>query len=189
MPRQLSRSSFLATGAAFVLAPTSSADAPPDIDLANARLLVAIELLLADFYRRALKADRFGAAGRDAFGRALFNETEHLAAVSKILTGAGQTPAASGDIDFSYPAAAFASRRGVAHLGMKLERLALGAYLGAVASVQSQALKVPLAQIAACEARHLTVLSGDATGHGLDESFGDPIPIDEASNALGEYTS
>jgi hypothetical protein len=189
LPRQLSRTGFLTAAAALVVAPSALADPPADADLAQARLLVAVELLLADFYARALKAQRFGAPGDDALRRALFNETEHLAAVSGILTGAGQTAATAGDIDFSYPAKSFDSRGGIARLGLKLEHLALGAYLGAVAAVQAQSLRLPLAQIAACEAQHVSVFAAEATGHGLGPSFGEPLSIDQASDALGRYTS
>jgi hypothetical protein len=189
LPRQISRTGFLAAAAALVVAPSALADAPADTDLAQARLLVALELLLADFYVRALKARRFGAPGDDALHRALFNETEHLASVSGILTGAGQVAATAGDIDFSYPGKAFASRGSVARLAVELERLALGAYLGAVAAVQAASLKLQFAQIAACEAQHVSVFTSEATGHGLGASFGQPLSIDEASNELGRYTS
>ena len=189
MPRQLSRTSFLAAAAALLVAPSALGDPPSDADLAQARLLVAVELLLADFHARALKAQRFGALGDDALRRALFNETEHLAGVSAILTGAGQPAATAGDIDFSYPAKAFTSRGTIARLALELERLALGAYLGAIAAVQAASLKLPLAQIAACEAQHVSVFAAEATGHGLGSSFGEALSIDEASNALGRYTS
>ncbi len=189
MPGQLTRSAFLATAALAVAAPAALAEAPADIDLANARLLVALELLLLDFYGRALAAHRFGPAGRDAFARARFNEGEHLAAVSQILTGAGQTPLTAADIDFSYPRRSFESRGATARLGLALEQLALGAYLGAVGSTVSPALKLPLAQIAACEAQHLSVFEDEATGHALTNSFGDPLSIQQASDALSRYTS
>jgi hypothetical protein len=188
LPRQLSRTGFLAATASLVLAPSALADPPGDADLAQARLLVGLELLLADFYARALKANRFGALGDDALQRALFNEQEHLASVSGILTSAGQTAATADDIDFSYPAKAFASRGSVARLAVELERLALGAYLGAVAAVAAS-LKLQFAQIAACEAQHVSVFTAEATGHGLGASFGQPLSIDEASNELGRYTS
>jgi hypothetical protein len=189
MPQQVTRTGFLAAAAALALAPSALADPPADADLAQARLLLALELLLADFYGRALKAQRFGAPGDDALKRALFNETEHLAAVSGILSGAGQTPATAGDIDFSYPAKAFTSRGTIAQLALELERLALGAYLGAVAAIQATSLRLPLAQIAACEAQHVSVFAAEVTGHGLGGSFGEPLSIDQASNQLGRYTS
>lgn len=185
----MTRTGFLATALLAAAAPSALAAGPADIDLASARLLVTVELLLADFYERALKADRLGIPGRDALQRARFNESEHLTSVSGVLSGAGQTPATADDIDFSYPSRTFESRGGIADVGVKLERLALGAYLGAVAAVQSPSLKLPFAQIAACEARHLTVFESAATGHALDNSFGDPLTIDEASNALAAYTA
>jgi hypothetical protein len=55
--------------------------------------------------------------------------------------------------------------------------------------VQSPSLKLPFGQIATCEARHLTVFAAEATGHALDNSFGDPLTIDAASNELAAYTS
>jgi hypothetical protein len=189
LPQQLTRTGFLATAAALVLAPSALGDPLADADLAQARLLVAVELLLADFYGRALKAQRFGASGEGALRRALFNETEHLASVSAFLTGAGQPATTADDIDFSYPAKTFGSRGSIARLALELERLALGAYLGAVAAVQASSLKLPLAQIAAVEAQHLSVFAAEATGHALGSSFGEPLSIDQASNALGRYTS
>jgi hypothetical protein len=189
LPQQISRTGFLAAAATLVLAPSALADPPADADLAEARLLVAVELLLGDFYTRALKAGRFGAPGHDALRRALFNETEHLAAVSAMLTGAGQIPTTAGDIDFSYPSKAFTSRGNIARLAAELERLALGAYLGAVAAVQAPSLRLPFAQIATCEAQHVSVFAAEATGHGLAGSFGEPLSIDQASDALGRYTS
>lgn len=183
-----SRASFLAAAAAMAVAPRALAAAPSDADLANARLLVAVELLLLDFYGRAAKTRHFGSAGRDAVARARFNEQEHLDAVSLILTNAGQPPATAGDIDFTYPKNAFASLGKTVELGRALERLAAGAYLGAVASSVDRALALPLARIAASEAQHLTVFEQEATGHALGESFPEALTIQAASDSLAEYT-
>ncbi|MBA3844498.1 MAG: ferritin-like domain-containing protein [Actinobacteria bacterium] len=188
MPR-LSRSGFLASAAALALAPSALADPLADADLAGARVLVTVELLLQDFYGRALAAKRLGPEGRDGLLRGRSNETEHLAAVSQILVGAGQVPATADDIDFAYPDHAYDSVASIAQLGAALEQLALGAYLGAVADVKSVALKQPLARIAACEAQHLGFFRGIATGHELAQSFPDPLTVDAVSNALDRYTS
>ena len=77
--------------------------------------------------------------------------------MSEILSGAGQTPAVASDFDFSYPKGAFASKSSIAKLGVTLETAFLGAYLGAVEGLQTNALKQPVAQIAANEAEHLSV--------------------------------
>ena len=184
----MNRSGFLVAAAALAVAPSALADGLPDSDLAHARLLVAVELLLLDFYGRAVAAKRFRAPGLDVLRRAQANEAEHLTAVSGILTGAGQVPATADDIDFAYPARTFASAEGIARVGQKLEQLALGAYLGAVDGVRATALKQPLARIAACEAQHLAAFRGEATGHELGQSFPPALTIDEASDALDAYT-
>ena len=188
MPRSITRTGFLATAAALALAPAAVADPLADSDLANARLLVAVELLLADFYERALGSRLPGAQARDALLQGRLNEQEHLAAVSGIVTGAGQTPAGAGDIDFTYPAGSFTSLGAIVRLGEALEQLALAAYLGAVESMRAPALKAPLSRIAACEAQHLSVFRRQATGHALGQSFPDVMTIDEASSALVPYT-
>ena len=180
---------FLGLAAAAAVAPSAAlAAAPSDADLANARLLVVVELLLLDFYARAAKAGRFGVRGRDALARARFNEQEHLASVSLVLTNAGQTPATADDIDFTYPKDAFASLGKTAAVGRDLERLAAGAYLGAVDSAVDRTLALPLARIAASEAQHLAVFQQEATGHALGPSFPEALTIQAASDALAGYT-
>ena len=67
--------------------------------------------------------------------RALLNEQDHYTSVSGILTGAGQTPAVAGDIDFSYPAGSFDTQASILKLAKQLEDLSVGAYLGALAAL------------------------------------------------------
>jgi Ferritin-like domain len=191
LPRQFTRSAFVATAfaAAAAAAPSALGAGPADLDLANARLLVTIELLLGDFYDRLLETELFATRVRGTLQRARFNETEHLAAVSRILTDAGQTAETAGDVDFSYPARVFSSRGGAAKHGAALERLALGAYLGAVDSTASPTYRLVHARIAASEACHLSVFELEATGHPIGNSFPDTLTIEQASDALGEYTS
>jgi Ferritin-like domain len=194
VPRHcLSRGAFLRSGAALALAgsfaPVAAADALPDEDLAWARLLLAAELLAIDFYTRALAAKRFSRAAEATLRRALFNEREHYRAVAQILSGAGQTVTTAGDIDFSYARGAFASPGAIARTGVALERLLLGAYLGAVGSYRTAALKQPAALIAANEAQHLSVFAAERDNRPLGVSFPAPLTVDEASNALDAYTS
>ena len=192
-----SRRSLLARGAvlaltasgAGALAGAAAADVPPDSDLAYARLLVAADLLAADFYGRALAAKVFGAAEQKTLRHAAFNEQEHYAAVAGVLTAAGQTPATAADIDFTYPAKAFAARGSVAKLGADLEQLQLGAYLGAADAVQTEPLRGIVSRIAANEAQHLAVFTGLHDDRPLGVSLPLPLAIDAASNALAAYTS
>lgn len=170
MPRYLTRSGFVSAAVAGAAFPgLALADPPPDLDLANARLLVTVELLLADFYSHAKKSE--------LVSRALFNEQEHYDAVAQILTGAGQTPATADDIDFGYPA-----KKTFTELAVALETLALGAYLGAIDSTQSQPFRRVFARIAASEAEHLSAFQP------FRNSFPDLLTIEQASDALSEYT-
>ena len=181
---------MLAAGSASeLLTGTACADTIPDDDLAYARLLVAAELLGADFYARAVASQRFDGRAQASLRRARFNEREHYKSVAGILSGAGQTPAVAADFDFSYPKGSFASRTAIAKLGVTLETTFLGAYLAAVGAIQTNALKQPLARIAASEAEHLGVLTQLAGGTPFELSFPEALTIEEASNELDAYTS
>lgn len=185
------------SGAAFLLAGSvggffagsAAADTIPDDDLAYARLLVAVELLSSDFYARAIASKRLSGDDLKCMRRALFNEKEHYGAVAGILSGAGQAPAAAEDFDFLYPKGAFASKASIARLGVTLETTFLGAYLGAVGGLGTDALKQPVARIAASEAQHLSVFVRLAGRDPIGISFPEPLSIDEASNALDAFTS
>ncbi len=197
----LSRTQLLArsvkSGAALTIAGSvagtfarrAAADPVSDSDLAYARLLVAAELLAADFYGRLISTKLFEGQALKSLERALFNEHEHYDSVATILNDVGQPPAVAADIDFSYPKGAFASKASVASLGVSLETVFLGAYLGAVGGLQSSALKQPFAQIAASEAQHLSVFTGLTSRDPVGISFPAPLSIDEASDALDAYTS
>src|SRR4051812_46648600 len=166
VPRQLDRqelltrggrggAGLLVAGSVFWLsAGEAAADTIPDNDLAYARVLVAVELLAGDFYANAIAAKRLGKAPTGDLRRALADEKKHYAAAAAILTSQSQVPATADDIDFSYPNGSFASAGSIAKLGVRLETLALGAYLGAVAGFVTESLKQPAAQVAANEAQH-----------------------------------
>lgn len=161
--------------------------AVPDGDLAYARLLVALELLSLDFYSRAIRSRRF-APGVE-LRRARAAERQHYDHVAAVLTAAGQVPATAQDIDFSYPRGSFDSHRRIARLGVRLESLALGAYLGAVRALETADYRNHAARAAASEAQHLSVFSGAAGGRRLGPPLPPALSIDHVSNALDAYTS
>ena len=167
---------------------TAAADPLPDADLAYARLLVATELLAADFYARAIASHRAGPRLLKRLKLAHANELQHYQSMGTVLTGAGFTPAGDGDIDFSYPRGAFRSEGSVAKVALELELVMLGAYLGAVDGMQTSALKPAVARIAASEAQHVAYLS---TIKGLSsfQAFPNPMTIQQVSNALDAYTA
>jgi hypothetical protein len=179
---QLTRRSLLATGAALALAPTAAAETIDDNDLAWLRLLVGAELLGIDFYSAALDAKRLAPKQlRDA----LAAERAHYGIVSSLVP----SPATGDDIEFSYPDGAFASAGSIAKLAVGLEQTFVGAYLGAVAAVDSPALKSTLAPIAAAQAQHLAVFEQLRGGHPLRPPVHGGLTIDRASNLLDAYAA
>jgi hypothetical protein len=166
-----------------------AADTVPDGDLAYARLLVGAELLGLDFYTRAIASKRLSGDPLGSMKRARLNERAHYDTMSEILSGVGQIPAVASDFDFSYPKGAFASKSSIAKLGVRLEAAFMGAYLGAVEGLQTNALKQPVAQIAANEAEHLSVFMRLSGRSPIGIALPRPLTIDEASNALDVFTS
>ena len=60
------------------------------------------------------------------------NERAHYRGLGRSSSESGQVAASADDVDFSYPADAFASAASLRRTGAALESLQLGAYLGAV---------------------------------------------------------
>jgi hypothetical protein len=158
----------------------------PDGDLAYARLLVALELLSFDFYTRAIRA---GGGSQLELRRARAAERRHYDVAAAVLTDAGQVPATAQDIDFSYPRGSFASGVAIARLGVRLESLSLGAYLGAVRGLQTPLYREHAARAAASEAQHLTVFAGAVGGRRLGPPLPAALSVDRVSDALDAYTS
>ena len=181
---------LLVAGSALGQFVASAAAAPlPTGDLAYARLLVGVELLASDFYSQATAAANSSSTVAWYLKRASLNEQEHYQSVAGILSGAGQAPAVAGDIDFSYPAGTFESQGSIAKLALQLEDLSLGAYLGAIAGMQTVALTAGLARIAACEAQHSSYFTTLLGGKSFKNSFPPALTIDQVSNALDTFTA
>jgi hypothetical protein len=161
--------------------------ATSDNDLAYARLLVALELLTLDFYSQALRSGKV-TSGLE-LRRARAAERQHYDHVAAVLTDVGQVPATAQDIDFSYPRGSFDSWPSIARLGVRLESLSMGAYLGAVRALQTPEFRNHAARAAASEAQHLSVFSGAIGGRRVGPPLPPTLPIDRVSDALDEYTS
>jgi rubrerythrin len=171
------------------LAAPAAQAATPDSDLAYLRLLIGVELLTADFYGRALASGKLDPPGTRLAKRIRADDRAHYRGLAALVTGLGQVPATAGDIDFTYPADALASRTSVLQLAQRLETLALGAYLGAVENVQTQQLRLPIGQIAANEAQHACAVAHRLGGHMIGPAFAPSLEIDAVSAALDGYES
>lgn len=192
----MSRSKFLLGGGALLasasglgaLAPAAFADGVPDGDLAYLRLLIASELLAMDFYGQALYTGLLQARGTAVANRISADEAEHYALLAALMTADGQTPATAGDIDFSYPARTFASRRSILGFAKELERLLTGAYIDALENVQTPGYRETMAQILASEAQHHGALAA-LRGEPVIGRPPLPVRMDVMSNFLDRYES
>jgi hypothetical protein len=202
LTRTLSRQALLrwsATGGAALLLPNglpagsgvqaASLDTPPDADLAYLRLLIGAELLAIDFHSRALASKRRLGTMASTVTRSLADEKEHNSTLARLLQNAGEAPATSGDLDFTYPRAGFASRASIARLGLRIETLLLGAYLGAIENVQTPALRLPIGQIAANEAQHVSALAPAAGRLRIGPAFPAALTMSVASSRLDAFES
>ena len=188
---------LLAAGTGIGALAASAQATPPDDalgllpanDLAYARLFAALELLLADFYTHAVAAGHLGRRAADLARLTLANEQAHYTYLAGVITTAAATPITAADINFSYPTGTFYTAASLVKFAATLEELALGAYLGAAGAIATPGLQGGLAQIAANEAQHLTVIARSAGGAGFQDAFPAPMSMEDASNALDAYTS
>jgi hypothetical protein len=175
--------------AVAVLAEAASAAPLSTDDLAYARLLVGAELLASNFYSQAIAASNATSSTMEYLKRAYFNEQEHYQSVAGILSGSGNTPAVSGDVTFSYPAGTFDSESSIVKGAVALENAVLGTYLGAVGSMQTEIFNTGFAQIAACEAQHLSYFTSKMGGKVFNLSFPASLTMQQASDAMDAYTT
>ena len=165
----ISRSTFLLGGGAALasatglgaLAPAASAnEVIPDGDFAYLRLLCASELLAVDFYGRATEAGALRRPASVVARRIRADESDHYTYLADLMTVAGQTPPTAGDIDFSYPAGTFASRRSMLSFAKELEHMLTGAYIDALKHVQTPKYRERMALILAGESQHHSAIAG-----------------------------
>ena len=140
----------LAEGTAFGAVTT-------DADIA--KLAATAELLAIDFYGHAIASKKLKGDELAYLAGAKGNEVAHYDALKGVLKSATPT-----GLKFTYPTGAFSSRKSIGMLGEALETACVGAYMGAVGSLRSDALKSVAAEIGACESRHLSVLTNIAAG-------------------------
>ena len=103
---------LVSASGASALAGVASAGTIPDGDLAYLRLLIAAELLALEFQTHALASGKLRHRGASAVIRRIrADEKAHYNRLASVLTDAGETPATSEDIDFTYPKGSFRSQR------------------------------------------------------------------------------
>ena len=183
-------------GAALLSGSTLGALAAPagaatvsDSDLAYLRLLLAAELLAADFQTQALASKKLRRRPAAAVRKMVADEKVHYRVLAQLVTAAGQIPAGAGDIDFAYSKGSFDTESAILRLAARIEALMLGAYLGAVENVQAADFRLPIGQIAANEAQHVGAVAGLSGRSVIGRALPASLRIDAASAALDRYES
>jgi len=154
----MTRSSFilkgaLATGALYgagAISPfvgNALATGTSDVDILNFAL--TLEYLETDFYRS--KGKSVGLSGQAKSLATLFGdeESDHVAALTKAITGLGGTPVKKPT--FAFPVTNQAS---FLKLAYELENVGVGAYNGAAPSISDKAILGAAGSIVQVEARH-----------------------------------
>ena len=178
----------LSGSAVSALASSAAAATISDNDLSYLRVLIGAELLDIDFQTQALASGKLDSASSALFKQMLGDENAHYRGLSNLMTGAGQVPATSDDITFTYPRGSFDSQASIMKLAASTWRtLTLGGYLGAVQNVQAPQLRLPIGQIAANEAQHVSALAVSAGRPAIGSAFVPSLQIDAVSAALDDY--
>ena len=180
---------FLSGSVIASLAGSAGAATVPDNDLAHLRLLIGAELLAIDFQTRAPASGKLSGARAALLKQMLADEQAHYQGLSNLMAGAGQVAATSDDINFAYPKGSFDSEASIMKLAGTLEDLTLGAYLGAVQNVQTPQLRLPIGQIAANEAQHVSALALSTGRSPIGRAFAPSLQIGAVSTALDAYES
>lgn len=181
-----------AAGAAFAIGGigTPTATGSPtatDDELAFANFGLATELLLKDFYARTAAANLMTGRSAREVARGAFNAGEHVAALSALVTGAGQTPALEEDFEFAWPTGTFATRKSATAAGLAITRALLGVYQSAVAVVSVPSYRTLFASMAANLAQQAAFLSLEAGGRIVGVSFPPIRDLEAASEAVDAY--
>ena len=164
----------------------SVADAATDDDLAYANFGLASSYLLADFYGRALEAGRLGTAARRPLraGRAASNQ--HARALTALLAGAGDSPAAAEDFAFEWPQGTFTTAGSTREAGLAVLRATSGAYQRATATSTEPTYRVLFASLAASLAEQAGALTAPVGGAPV-VPFPAALDLEAASAALEGY--
>ena len=171
-----------ATGAA----PAATASVS-DLDIV--RFALKMEQLEAAFYAQVVAAHQKRAylAPRafELTQQIAQAEASHVAALSAVLSGAGQSvPAAP---NFQFPADVFVSPITFSWLAYTLEEIGIGAYLGAIGSIESADIRRAAASIYGAEAQHAAILRTFAGFDFAPKYYETPLSVDQVTTLIAPY--
>ena len=199
-----------AGAAAFMLAtktgqaqPATAADKPmmmtaqdpapamtaPAGDLDIVRFALQMEQLEAAFYAQVVTSHQMRAylAPRafELTQQIALAEADHVRALSGVLTGAGQPVPPSPA--FQFPAGVFVSPITFAWFAYTLEEIGIGAYLGAVGSIESDEIRQAAASIYGAEAQHAALLRSFASFNFAPKYYESPLTVEQVTQLITPY--
>lgn len=184
-------SAGLAMGAALTLAPALADSAPKaaasDLEILNFAL--SLERLEAAYYAQVIGAHQTRAYLTSELlplaQELASEEASHVKALEDTITTYGGTPVAAGN--YKFPTNAFVSPVGFAWFGYTLEEIGIGAYLGALGKLKSDALRNTAASIYGAEARHAAILRVSSGFNFSPRYFESAYTVDQIKNLIAPY--
>jgi hypothetical protein len=174
----------LGAGSVAVATPwLGSAGAATEDELAFANFGASTELLVKDFYSKALAAKVVTGSKLAALKRGRSAAGQHAKALSDLLTNAGDVAPLPDDFEFEWPTHTFKSEKAIVDTGRGVLRPLLGAYQTAVASASDASYRVLYASLTASVSQQLVALAGPAAA----EPFPTAMDLEAASDALEAY--
>jgi len=170
----------------FVGAGGAATEAVSDDDLAFANFGVSAELLLEDFYGKALAAKRFGGLHANVLRQGRRAANNHATALSNLLTGAGDTPPLKEDFEFAWPKRTFATAQQTVKTGLTVLGALLGAYQSAAATSSVVEYRILYASLGASVGQQIGALSALWAPVGA-KSFPVATDVETASAAIEAY--
>lgn len=163
-----------------------SAAAATDDELAYANFGSSVELLLKDFYARAIDAKVVSGSGANVLKKGRTAAAQHAKALSDLLVAAGDVAPVEEDFAFEWPARTFRTSRSIVTTGTGVLRALLGAYQGASAAVTEPSYRVLYASLAASVGQQIGALATLAPPARV-EPFPLALDLEAASTALESY--
>ncbi len=163
-----------------------AAGAATEDDIAFASFGVSGELLLEDFYAKALAGKQFGGPDAGVLRHGRLAAAKHARALSRLLVSFGDAPPQKQDFEFAWPRRTFSSERATVNTGLTVLRALLGAYQTAAAASSVVDLRVLYVSLAASTGQQIGSLSALSAPVGA-KSFPAATDVETASAAIEAY--
>ena len=161
----------------------------PTGDLDIVRFALMMERLEAAFYAQVLSAHQKHAylppRSLELAQKIATAEADHVGALEAVLAGAGQElPDVS---TYQFPDQVFVSPITYAWFAYTLEEIGIGAYLGAVGSIQSATIRQAAASIYGAEAQHAALLRSLSGFDFAPRYYEAPFTVDQVTQLITPY--